>query len=169
MKTGFSLSGNTTQGKPCSGPVLALQCIFKFLREVTIDYTKWENTFFCPCVYLILSKCLLALIFKPYEFSIDVLEVRSHFVNNKTFLYMVQKVTFPPKLNFLNLDWNSEIWLISIVPYYCFPSNYLIDFKAETITYSYLALKPLWLVVSSTATIVYKDKKNSYAWLSTVC
>ena len=24
MKTGFSLCGNTTQGKPCSGPVLAL-------------------------------------------------------------------------------------------------------------------------------------------------
>jgi hypothetical protein len=27
MKTGFSLCGNTTQGKPCSGPVLALQGI----------------------------------------------------------------------------------------------------------------------------------------------
>ena len=32
MKTGFSLCGNTTQGKPCSGPVLALYRIAVSLR-----------------------------------------------------------------------------------------------------------------------------------------
>ena len=89
---------------------------------------------------------------KSFEFPIDVLEIQFHFVNAKTFLYMVQKVVFgpvqkvlafPQKLNFQNLDWYSKIWLISTAPYYCFPSNYLIDLKAETITYSYLVLKPL--------------------------
>ena len=87
----------------------------------------------------------------------------------KMFLNQYKKFWHSPKNWIFYLYWYSEIWLISTAPYYCFPSNYLIDFKAETITYSYLALKPLWLVVSSTATIVYKDKKNSHTWLSTVC
>ena len=34
MKTGFSLCGNTTQGKPCSGPVLALRYRTKILKRL---------------------------------------------------------------------------------------------------------------------------------------
>jgi hypothetical protein len=33
MKTGFSLCGKTTQGKPCSGPVLALYGIAVIINE----------------------------------------------------------------------------------------------------------------------------------------
>ena len=35
MKTGFSLCGNTTQGKPCSGPVLAL-----YVRDCSVGKKK---------------------------------------------------------------------------------------------------------------------------------
>jgi hypothetical protein len=34
VKKGFSLSGNTTQGKPCSGPVLALHGIVVYMSRL---------------------------------------------------------------------------------------------------------------------------------------
>ena len=41
MKTGFSLCGNTTQGKPCSGNVLALEGIAVLCNSNSSDYTTF--------------------------------------------------------------------------------------------------------------------------------
>ena len=52
MKTSFSLCGNTTQGKPCSGPVLALywpctglQCIRRQIWQILdpSETLKWRR------------------------------------------------------------------------------------------------------------------------------
>ena len=60
MKTGFSLCGKTTQGKPCSGPVLALY-------GIAVQATRYPFTQFSFYVVKILNVITLATLFADVQ------------------------------------------------------------------------------------------------------